>query len=498
MERFDHIVAGSGISGLTCALLLALQNRRVLLLEKALRPGGSLARFHRKGIPFDTGFHFTGSLHPGGILSEMLWVLGLRDRIVPVFLPADRANRFVFESEGRAVDIPCGMGAVQASLQAEFPAEREAIAAYFQRVQAVCRQTSSLNLRTLSLAPEPVAEDYVSLQSVLDSLTRNALLKGVLSGFCMCYGVKPAEISFASHSRICEGLYESVARVEGGGEAFVAAFEEQFRSLSVPLLCGRWIVECLDIRDDRVGRFRLNTGEEVAADSCVLTFHPRHILDLLPRSHCSPAFVERVLTFEESAGFFSVFGTVEDEESGGFPSPIVSLFASPDMNRLLDPDQDGDTALVIIPAWEGVNHHRVCAIHAFEPCFLKQVARWRESQTGRRGPEYEAYKQARAQRIHERMVRFSSQYARMRVLETASILTFRDYLHSPGGGAYGVKQKVGQINVFGRLPLRNLYAAGQSAVLPGLVGAMLSAFMVTRAVVGKASFEEFLRKRLEH
>jgi phytoene dehydrogenase-like protein len=65
------------------------------------------------------------------------------------------------------------------------------------------------------------------------------------------------------------------------------------------------------------------------------------------------------------------------------------------------------------------------------------------------------------------------------------VLTFRDYLNSPDGSAYGIKQKIGQYNVVGKLPLRNLYAAGQSAVLPGVIGAMMSSLIVGRTVVGK-------------
>ena len=60
----------------------------------------------------------------------------------------------------------------------------------------------------------------------------------------------------------------------------------------------------------------------------------------------------------------------------------------------------------------------------------------------------------------------------MRVIDSASSLTYRDYLHNPDGSAYGIRQKIGQFNLVGRLPLSNLYAAGQSALLPGVMGAM--------------------------
>ncbi|MFW6414714.1 MAG: hypothetical protein ACOCZ2_00225, partial [Thermodesulfobacteriota bacterium] len=62
--------------------------------------------------------------------------------------------------------------------------------------------------------------------------------------------------------------------------------------------------------------------------------------------------------------------------------------------------------------------------------------------------------------------------------------------------AYGIRQKVGQFNLFGRLPLKNLYAAGQCALLPGIVGAMMSAFMICRLIVGKDNYADFIRRRL--
>jgi phytoene dehydrogenase-like protein len=81
MKKYDEIVVGSGISGMTLALLLGLNGRSVLLLEKSSRIGGSMARFYKNGIPFDTGFHFTGGFAQNGILNGMLAVLGIHELI---------------------------------------------------------------------------------------------------------------------------------------------------------------------------------------------------------------------------------------------------------------------------------------------------------------------------------------------------------------------------------------------------------------------------------
>ena len=88
-----------------------------------------------------------------------------------------------------------------------------------------------------------------------------------------------------------------------------------------------------------------------------------------------------------------------------------------------------------------------------------------------------------------RLGRIAGYADRVRWVDTASMLTFRDYLHSPCGSAYGILQKVGQYGLFGRLPGRNLYAAGQSALLPGVLGSMMSGLLVARQMVGKDAFD---------
>ena len=57
---------------------------------------------------------------------------------------------------------------------------------------------------------------------------------------------------------------------------------------------------------------------------------------------------------------------------------------------------------------------------------------------------------------------------------------------------------MGQFNLFGKLPLMNIYVAGQSAVLPGIVGAMVSSFIVARNLLGKENFSIFIEGALSN
>lgn len=499
MTKYDHIVVGSGASGLTSALLLAQQGRRVLLLEKAPQIGGSLRRFRRRGVPFDTGFHFSGGLSHNGLLARMLTVLGMAGAVEPVFMDRERAHRFVFETENRAFELPQGIPEWRRKLREMFPAEGTAVEGYFDRVERVCAGTAGMDIAALGEPSRQMDEEFISLRTVLDGLTRDPLLKGIFCGLGMCYGVKPSEVSFATHSRICLGLHESAARLRNGGDALVEAFAARLRALHVEIRCGQWIAACRLGEDRCVERFVLSSGEEVAAASAVLTIHPEQILALLPQDAVSRAFASRVAAFEDAAGFFSVYGVVAPASQAPVrDDTIVSLFPTADFDRLLDPAHTGDQALVILGSQERMDGRPCRAVTVLEPSFPEHVAAWAESRTGARPAAYTAYKEARVASIRAHLVRHDAVFGEgFRVLDAASLLTFRDYLHSPHGSAYGIKQKLGQFNVIGRLPARNLFAAGQSALLPGVAGAMVSAFMVARSVVGKDAFGRFVREKLD-
>lgn len=491
-SHFDNIVVGGGVSGLTMALLLAKSGRKILLLEKGPQLGGSLARFRKEGVWFETGFHFTGGLHHQGILDEILALLGIRDAIQPVFLTAPGQNRFFFEEAGRCFEHPVGIDNIRQRFKRDFPAETGAVDAYFDRVKSVCDRTPSLNLRDNAIAPPMLDEDFVSLDAVLKELTADPLLRGLLSGYAMCYGARPDEISFANHARMAYVFYQSLAFVRNGGDAFVNAFRDKFGAYDIEVRCNTSIRELADIREHRAQRFVLSDGSEVTADACALTIHPAEILKLLPEKQRSRAFAARVDAFEPSAGFFALFAAIKPGHADPYPeTAITSLFPTADINRLLDPAYTGTPALVIIkPPAAGEERSGICIL---EPSFAGQVAPWADSRRGARPAAYRRYKAERVAAISEHIFATLPAYREsLEILDAGSMLTFRDYLHSPDGSAYGVKQKMQQFNVVGKLPVHNLFAAGQSALLPGVIGAMMSSLIVGRAMLGRDAYGRFL------
>jgi len=494
MKRYDDIVVGSGISGLTLTLLLAIKGRRVLLLEKAPRIGGSLARFSRARIPFDTGFHFTGGLNDGGIMSEILSLLGIKEMVEPLFITNDAQSRFIFESSSQTFEHPVGIENVKERFKGYFPSEAAAIDRYLGMVTSVCSRTPSMSIQDNLISPPNLAEDFISLDAVLKGLTRSTLLRGLLAGYAMCYGARPEEISFANHARMVQNFYESIAFVRNGGDGFIDAFSQRFKSLDVDIRCNTTISEFADISDNKVSRFILDSGEEISAENCILTIHPKEILKLLPSRSYSRAFESRVNSFEPSTGFFSVFARIKPGLKDPYPdASVVSLFPEDDVNTLLSPLYKGLPALVVIKSPDAFDPAAGKGVCILESSLVEDVAPWSDTRLGRRGQGYLDYKAERVVKIREHVLAQLPDYGDcLEFLDSGSMLTFRDYLFNHDGSAYGVKQKMQQFNLIGRLPLHNLHAAGQSAVLPGVLGGMMSSLIVGRSLLGRDEYGKLL------
>ncbi|MDP8266457.1 MAG: NAD(P)-binding protein [Candidatus Aceula meridiana] len=496
MKHYDSIVVGSGISGLTLANLLALNGQKVLIIEKSNRIGGSMSRFVKEGIPFDTGFHFTGAFLQNGILHDMLSVLGIENKIEPVILSDEEGQVYVFENDNKKYYMPNGVLHFIKKLKETFPGEEEGIDYFFNLGKKIYEETISLDLLRITEAPHALDEDYISLQEVLDERIKSGHLKGILSTLCMCYGVKPSEVSVANHFRVAYGMYDSVVRIKKGGGAFAGAFKDTLLNLGVDIKTKCTIDEFLDIEDNIVKKFVLSTGEELSCNQCIFTIHPKAIIESLPKENLTKAFLARVSDFEPASGFFSMFGTIENDDKDFTPS-IVSILPSDDVNTLLEPSNDGCSALVLMTSYEDIDNKRVRILTAMEPSFGEDVSQWLDSSVGNRPKAYYEYKEKKEQQIKERIFQYNPAYRdSFKVLCAASILTYRDYLNSYECTAYGIKQKMGQFNVFGKLPLRNLYACGQSSVLPGVVGAMMSSFIVARSIVGRDDYTNFIKTRL--
>ena len=79
MNKYDTVVIGSGIGGLTAALCHAQAGEKVIVIEQHYVPGGWSHSFTMDGNQFNTGVHYIGELSKGGLLRNIFEGLGLGD-----------------------------------------------------------------------------------------------------------------------------------------------------------------------------------------------------------------------------------------------------------------------------------------------------------------------------------------------------------------------------------------------------------------------------------
>jgi phytoene dehydrogenase-like protein len=78
-KKYDSVIVGGGIAGLTCGAFLAKEGRRVLIIEKNRECGGLVNSFSHNGFQFDAGIR---ALENAGIIFPMLKELGIELDVV--------------------------------------------------------------------------------------------------------------------------------------------------------------------------------------------------------------------------------------------------------------------------------------------------------------------------------------------------------------------------------------------------------------------------------
>jgi all-trans-retinol 13,14-reductase len=452
---FDSVVVGGGVSGVTAALILAKQGRKVALVEKAPRLAPLIRGFTRGGIDFDSAFHYAGGLGDGEVLDLFMRYLGLAESLEKVPYDNEGFDLFRDVDSGREFRFPWGEGRLRDALCAAFPDEKPAIVNYLNMLDQACRSLPYLTPETPAEAWDSSAVIRgPSLTEVLDGFTGNPELKKLLSLHTLLHGASPSEVPFAIHASVAAPYYRSAYGIVGGGRSLAAAFEAE-------------LLECHD---------------------CLVSTHPAHFLDIVPDGVLRPAFRKRVRALEETGSAFILYAEASQ------PVPVLH-----GTNLILGRShaaagEDGDDWPLFIAAnssCAGPTAPRGWV--AICPAQWQDTAPWSDLDPARRKAGYRVAKERTAAKLMERIRRQAPEVAdEARILEIATPLTLRNFGGSPTGALYGVKHKVGQYNPQPAVRIPGVYLTGQATAGPGVLGAMISAFLTCGHLFG----HDHLRKEV--
>jgi phytoene dehydrogenase-like protein len=236
MPDCDVVVIGAGNGGLTAALTLARSGRKVLLLERHNVPGGCATSFVRGRFEFEVALHqLSGVGRPErpGPLRSLLADLGVGDRLE--FVEIESLYRVVMPG-AFDVTLPANRPELVGQLQAWFPAQRDAIARFFDFLYAFCMQyVQGRFLRDPEISKEkyPLYFKYAlkSTRQILDEYFDDALLKSILSVYWSYMGVPPSKLPFGELAIMLFNYIEfKPYHLKGGSQALSNALLDAYLS----------------------------------------------------------------------------------------------------------------------------------------------------------------------------------------------------------------------------------------------------------------------------
>lgn len=481
MPKVQNIcVIGGGFSGLTSALILAKNGSKVTLVEKAPQLGMTGRGFSRQGVYFDTGLHYTGGLGENGIVSRYLRYLGIPIPDLAPFL-ADGFDEIRFADTGQRIRLPIGDAAMGEALKRHFPDEKDAVDTYLQAAREDFDSSSLLNF-FFHTQGQQQPRSNTALADYLRDLTGNAHLRAALAIHCLLYGVSPEEVPFTQHAYVTASYFDSVHNFAGGGHSLIKAMEKRLDELGVRVILGNGVRRLVCANPKRLNEVELENGERLATDAAICTVHP-HVLADMGTDIFRPAYLDHLRSLGETTSAFMLFGIAEPEPEC-LRGRNLFLCRDANLSTAFVQGTRPETGPFFVAASPQPAGSRKSGIVVVAPGFFEDMAPWRDSVRGKRPESYTAFKASVTRRVAEAISELCPELADVRFVDAATPLTMRDFLQSPLGGLYGCKHTVHQFNPMPVTRVANLLLAGQAIIAPGLMGAMISAFLACGFLLG--------------
>lgn len=480
------IIIGSGLGGLSCALMLARGGYEVTVLEQGQHIGGCLQCFTRRGVKFETGMHFIGSASPGQILDRILTALEVRERIT-----LDRLNPEAYDiirlGQTGEFHFANGRDAFVDTLGRQFSSSKDELVRYHSLITKLAGEWSieNMNHTSTNLAIDTRFHS-MSVDAVLDATISNPLLRTILAGNQPLYAGVKGNTPFALHAFISDFYNKSAWRIAGGSDILSDAFAEKIQSYGGSVQVSAQVTRIVCDSTHATG-VEINGCEFIPADYIIATQHPDSVMKITDSKLLRPALRRRIAGLPDTVGCFSVYLNFKPDSVPYLNSNYFSYSGTTTWNtEMYTPDSWPESYLYMHLCHKpGERFARSGIIIAYMN--WSDVAAWADTKCGMRGAEYEAFKREHAGRLIASLERDRPEVnGRIERYYTSTPLTYRDYTGTRNGAMYGIAKDVntgaaGRVQF--RLKVPNLLLAGQNINSHGILGTLVGSIVTASTLL---------------
>jgi phytoene dehydrogenase-like protein len=485
-ESEKVVIIGSGIGGLSTAIILAGLGFDVTVLEKNRQPGGLLRSYTRDGIECAIGVHYLGSLDKGQVLRKFFDYLGVTDAISVSRMGQDGViDRYLFDSPAThppRFDLPVGFDAYEDNLKKAFPAERGCIKKIVAAIRKSSEQLHSLDLLYATDNDFSLLDQTESYGEILDQLGCSPGLRSVLAIPSSWIGVPIADCPAAYHNMALASYLSSSWRLEQSGADMVTVLVDRLEELGGKIVTAAE-VDKINVSSRIVSGVQLTTGECLPSSIVIGAVHPQVILEMLPDGAVKPSYRDRISKLINTHSIFTVHARIDADAHPEVPYNIFKV----------ETDDDGNILDLKYYQFRKSERKDTTLLSILTSGSDELWAPWKESTTGLRGGDYREAKNKHAVKLLCEAEELFGSLKGLKMLDVYTPLTIRDWVHSPGGSAYGVLRSSSQIlatALLNRTAVKGLYLAGQSVLAAGMIGTIMGSFSTVKLILGSDEFRK--------
>ncbi|MEZ6061856.1 MAG: NAD(P)/FAD-dependent oxidoreductase [Planctomycetaceae bacterium] len=450
--RYDTLIIGAGMSGLSAGVRLAYFEKKVCILERHTTIGGLNSFYRLRNRNYDVGLHaITNFARPGsktGPLSKLLRQLrmkwddfDLRPQLQSSIVFPGCRLKFTNDFELLLSQV-CGV----------FPKQIDGFRKLLRRID----DHDALNLDRKAQSARAVVGEHLSDPLLIDML------------FCplMFYGsATPHDMDFNQFVIMFKSIfYEGFGRPFDGIRLILKRLVRHFKALGGTLKLRAGVREIIQ-RNGRAAAVVLDDGSEIEADNILSSAGAAETMRLVDPSRPAARAVPGDISFVESI-------SVLDTEPASLGHRDTIIFYSDSLPfRYERPSDPVDLRSGII-----------CSPNNFD--YSRPLEDGRVRITALAEPDYwihlpeEEYRQQKV-RWNHRIIESALAHIpdfRPHVVDTDVFTprTIRRFTGHLNGCVYGAPEKF----VNGLTPVRNLYLCGTDQGFLGIVGAMLSGITI--------------------